>query len=279
MHLDRSKSLVLLALISLSLVLVSCSTGPRPPEKGTPEFYWQAARETYAAADYLKTAEHLDALGKTDNQFTSKAQSWRLVLTSGMTKAFMELADNYEYGARANKANPTPFRKRVSTYRNMAGQLSLQFAEPFRAFRQSHKEAEIVLSFPFPTGSAGQVALMSKLGNGIFLSDAEQETAQKRMMERCILIGVAKAVGAGEDTAKARAMFQGGDVKVPRAVFMTAMANALYDQSQLFGRMKLDKPDQMKLFANEALEALKDVPESKETKALAAKIQASLKKQ
>ncbi len=277
MRFDRSDRLALLALISLSLMLVACSTGPTPPQKGTPEFYWQAARETFTTADYLKTADHLDALGKTDNQFTSKAQSWRLVLTAGMSKAFMELADNYEYGARANKANPTPFRKRVSNYRDMAGRLNLQFAETFRTFRQAHKEAEIVLAFPFPTGSAGQVALLSKLGNGIFLSESEQETVQKRMLERSILIGVAKAVGAGEDTAKAQAMFQAGEVKVPRAVFMTAMANALYDQSQVFVRTKLDKPDQMKLFANEALEALKDVPESKDTKALATKIQAALK--
>lgn len=277
MRFDRSDRLALLALISLSLMLVACSTGPTPPQKGTPEFYWQAARETFTTADYLKTADHLDALGKTDNQFTSKAQSWRLVLTAGMSKAFMELADNYEYGARANKANPTPFRKRVSNYRDMAGRLNLQFAETFRAFRQAHKEPEIVLAFPFPTGSAGQVALLSKLGNGIFLSESEQETVQKRMLERWILIGVAKAVGAGEDTAKAQAMFQAGEVKAPRAVFMTAMANALYEQSQVFVRTKLDKPDQMKLFANEALEALKDVPESKDTKALATKIQAALK--
>jgi hypothetical protein len=263
----------------LSLFLVACSSGPTPPQKGTPEFYWQAARETSTTADYLKTADHLDALAKTENQYTSRAQTWRLVLTAGMTKAFMELGDNYEYGARINKANPTPFRKRVSDYRNMAGRLSLQFAETFRAFRQAHQEAEIVLGFPFPTGSAGQVALLSKLGNGIFLSESEQETVQKRMLERWILIGVAKAVGTGEDTAKAQAMFQAGEVKVPRGMFMMAMANALFDQSQLYTRMKLDRPDQMKLFANEALEALKGVPENKETKALAAKIQAALKKQ
>jgi hypothetical protein len=279
MRLDRSNHPALFALISLSLLLVACSTGPTPPQKGTPEFYWQAARETFTTADYLKTADHLDALGKTENQYTSKAHSWRLVLTSGMTKAFMELADNYEYGARINKANPTPFRKRVSDYRNMAGRLSLQFAETFRSFRQTHQEAEITLGFPFPTGSAGQVALLSKLGNGIFLSESEQATAQKRMLERWILIGVAKAVGTGEDTAKAQAMFQAGEVKVPRAVFMMAMSNALYEQSQLFTRMKLDRPDQMKLFANEALEALKGIPESKDTKALTAKIQAALKKQ
>lgn len=278
MRFDTKKQVAVFALIFLSLLLVACSTGPAPPRMGTPEFYWQAARETFGTADYLKTADHLDAIGRTENQYTSKAQTWRLVLTSGMTKAFMELGDNYEYGARINKANPTPFRKRVSNYRNMAAGLCLQFAETIRAFKQSHKEPEITLSFPFPTGSAGQVPGLNKLSNGIFLSEAEQEATQKRMLERSILIAVAKSAGAGEDTAKAQAMFQAGEVKVTRAMFMTAMANVLYEQSQLFTGLKLDKPDQLKLFANEALDTLKGVPVTKETKALTAKIQAALKK-
>ncbi len=278
MRSDTKKQAAVFALISLSLLLVACSMGPTPPQKGTPEFYWQAAKETFTTADYLKTADHLDAIGRTENQYTSKAQPWRLVLISGMTKAFMELGDNYEAGARVNKANPTPFRKRVNYYRNMAGQLCLQFAETFRAFKQNNKESEVTLSFPFPTGSAGQVPGLNKLFNGIFLSEAEQEITQKRMLERSILIAVARSAGAGEDTAKAQAMFQAGEVKVPHAVFMTAMANALYDQTQLFTRLKLDKPDQLKLFANEALDALKGVPETKDTKALTAKIQAALKK-
>jgi hypothetical protein len=278
MRFNMKKRVAVFVLISLSLLLVACSTGPTPPRKGTPEFYWQAAIETFQTADYLKTADHLDSIGRTENQYTNKAQLWRLVLTSGMTKAFTELGDNYEFGARINKANPTPFRKRVSNYRNMAAGLSLQFAETIRAFKQSHKEPQIALSFPFPTGSAGQVPGLNKLSNGIFLSDEEQEVTQTRMLERCILIAVAKSAGAGEDTAKAQAMFQAGEVKVPRAVFMTAMANVLYEQSQLFTGMKLDEPDQLKLFANEALDTLKGVPETKETKALTAKIQAALKK-
>ena len=278
MRSDTKKRAAVFALISLSLLLVSCSMGPTPPQKGTPEFYWQAAKETFATADYLKTADHLDAICRTENQFTSKARTWRLVLISGMAKAFMELGDNYEIGGRVNKANPTPFRKRVSYYRDMAGRLSLQFAETFRAFKQNQKEPEVTLSFPFPTGSAGQVPGLNKLFNGIFLSEAEQEMTQKRMLERSILIAVAKSAGAGEDTAKAQSMFQAGEVKVPRAVFMTVMANALYEQSQLFIRTKLDSPDKLKLFANEALDALKGIPETKDTKALTAKIQAALKK-
>jgi hypothetical protein len=55
------------------------------------------------------------------------------------------------------------------------------------------------------------------------------------------------------------------------------MANALYDQSQLYTRVKLDQPDRLMFFCTHALEALKTVPQSKDTKELAKKIQGVLK--
>lgn len=55
------------------------------------------------------------------------------------------------------------------------------------------------------------------------------------------------------------------------------MAAALFDQSQLFSRQKLDDPEKMKLFCMRAQEALKTVPESKTTKELNAKIDKALK--
>jgi hypothetical protein len=277
MYLRRSDSLVGLLAVAMILMLVACSMGPSAPEKGTPEFYWQAAKEAFLAADYLKAADHIEQIERSENPFTAKARTWKLVLNAGLTKGFMDLADNYEYGARANKANPTPFRRRVSDYRGMAGRMSLQFAETFLKFF-ANKDPEIVLAFPFPTGSAGQVVALNKVANGIFPAEAEADAAQTRTLGRDVLLAVAKAVGAGEDTAKARALFQGADVKVPRATFILAMATALYDQSQLYGPLKLDTPEKLKMFANYALDAAKSIPETKESKALIAKIQAALKK-
>lgn len=277
MYLRRFDSLIGLLTVAMILMLAACSTGPTAPEKGTPEFYWQAANETFLAADYLKTADHLEHIVNSQNAFTARALPWKLVLTSGLANGFMDLADNYEYGARANKANPAPFRRRVSDYRGMAGRLSLQFAETFLKFLDN-KDPEIVLAFPFPTGSSGQVVALTKIGNGIFPTEAEADTVQTRTLERTVLHAVAAAVGAGEDTAKARALFQGADVKVPRATFVLAMATALYNQSQLYGPRKLDTPEKTKLFASHALDAAKTLPETKESKALIVKIQAALKK-
>ena len=57
-----------------------------------------------------------------------------------------------------------------------------------------------------------------------------------------------------------------------------AMAESLYNASQLYTSKKLDDPSKMTIFAERAQEALKTVPPSKESKELNAKIAASLKK-
>ena len=56
-----------------------------------------------------------------------------------------------------------------------------------------------------------------------------------------------------------------------------ALAAAAYDQSLLFARDHLDRPDRLEYFCKKALELLKDVAESKETRSLKAKIEKTLK--
>ena len=92
----------------------SCSSTTAPaPEKGTPAYSWAAAKETFAANDYVKTTEHLDKLLADENEFTARALPWSLILTSGTAAGYAELADNYELGGRLNKSDPTAFRRRV----------------------------------------------------------------------------------------------------------------------------------------------------------------------
>lgn len=271
------RTLLLIVMVAASLLVMACSGGPAAPQKGTPAFYWQAANETYAAGDYMKTNEHLASILKSDNEFNARAMPWRLVLSAGMTHGFMELADGFEFGARANKANPTPFRKQVNMYRNFASNLSMQFIESLQKFHQNSMPAQIPLAFTYPTGSAAPVPQLAKIGSGMVLQEPDLTEAQKMTLQRSVLMFTCQAVGAPDDTAKAQQLFKSGNVQVPREVFVEAMAEALFDQAQLFGRAKLDLPDRFQLFSKNALESLKTVPESKATKDLTAKIEKALK--
>jgi len=111
----RSKTSTILLAASVAIAAglnLSCSSddGPRP---GTPAFYWTSAKDSFSAGDYNKTAQHLDKILASDNEFTGRALAWQLVLTSGTIRGYMDVADNLELAVRMNKADPGQFRKYV----------------------------------------------------------------------------------------------------------------------------------------------------------------------
>jgi hypothetical protein len=264
------------AVIAANMILFSCSSGPQAPQKGTPAFYWDAARQTWAAGDYVKTMDHLDSIVATENEFTARARAWQLVLASGMARGYMDVAEYFESGARINKADPMGFRKQVSQARGSAGRLALRFAESFAAF-QKGKDDPVVLSFRFPTGNATPVVLLTKVGNGILPQPSEIETAEKAALSRSVLLATCAASGNPDDSAKSQEAFKAAEVKVERPIFVLTMAAALYDQAQLYTRNKLDDPQKLTVFCERAQEALKSLPESTEAKDLDSKIQKTLK--
>ncbi len=270
-----NRTVAVWALVSANLILFSCSTS-NAPQPGTPAFYWSAAKETYNAGDYQKTIENLGNILSGQNEYVARAQPWMLVLTSGMSKGYMDLGDAFEGGAKMNRSQTTAFHRQVNLYRGSASRLALQFAETFGTFQS--KDEYITLAFPYPTGSPTEVVLLTKIANGVLPPTPEIETAQKRAIERAVLLATCRAAGAQDDPAKAQDLLKTGDAKIPRATFIQAMATALFEESQLYIRSKMDDPEKMKIFCSRAQDALKQLPASKETDDLNKKIEATLKK-
>jgi hypothetical protein len=265
-----------LIVIAVSLTLISCSSAPAGPEKGTPAFYWQAAKETFAAGDNMKALEHLDKLIG-DKDYGAKALPWSLVLASGMAAGYSDLADQYETGARVNKSDPTWFRRHVGEYRTAAKQLSLQFADGYAKWAQSPGET-VPLAFGYPKGSATASPQLTKVANGIGLPPADVELAISQTVQRGILLATCRAAGAPDDPAKGESILKNPDASAPRATFALAMAGSLYTLSQIYVPSKADEPEKLRIFCERADEALKAVPDSKDKKELAGKIEKSLKK-
>lgn len=261
-----------------SLFLVGCDSGPAQPAKGTPAYYWQAANESFNAGDLRKTADNLDELLKGKNEFTEKATTWRLIMTWGMLKADLDIAEKYELGGRATKGNPTPFRRVVNDTRSATGQISMQLIEAWRKFKSSKQDGDIMLDFPFPSGATAPVAALSQAANGILPPAGELENMHRQAIQRGMLLATAQATGGGEDVSRAREMFKNRPVKVPSAVFSQAMAEAMTEGATIFESKKLDRPDARKILLEEAAGLLKDLPDSKDKKALSARIQDSMKK-
>ena len=152
----------LCALISALVALPSCSTGPEAMKVGTPAFYWAAAKEAYAGGDYMKTVQQLDHLVDGNNEYTARALPWSLVLSSGMAEGYMDLADNYEKGAKMNRTDPAVYRGLVSNYRVNAGHLTLQFAEEYNKLA-GLKDPSIRLAFGPPKGTATQPNALTRV--------------------------------------------------------------------------------------------------------------------
>jgi hypothetical protein len=249
---------------------------PRAPiTPGTPAFYWAAAKETYATGDYQKTVEHLGNILSSPNDYVARAQPM-LVLTSGMAQGYIDLAEAFDAGARANHTQTASFHRQVNTYRGAANTLALQFADNFSKFQS--KDEFITLAFAYPTGSPAAVVLLNKAAGGVWLPEAEIDTAQKRAIEHAVLLATCRAAGATNDPAKTQELLKTGEAKIPRATFVEAMAAALFDESQLYAYNKLDQPDKMKIFCSRAQEALKTAPASNESQDPDKKIQAALRR-
>jgi hypothetical protein len=272
------RAVTLAASLSAILILISCSTAPPGPQPGSPEYLWAAARETAAAGDYLKTTLHLDKLASGQSEYAPKAEAWLLVLTAGMAKGYSDLADSFEAGAKMNREQPLTFRNQAANYQRTAGRMSVQYAEAFQRFAKS-KTDPVPLAFGLPKGSSEVPPHLLRVEKGMMPTPGDIEAAQTAAINRGILLTASRAAGAGDDAAKAGALLKDPNFTVPRATFMLAMANALYDDANLYTRKKLSDPSKLKMFTGLATEALKGVPESKETKELTKKIQALLKKE
>jgi hypothetical protein len=260
-----------LTVFAALFLLLAFACGPAPPQKGTPAFYWGAAKETYAAGDYMKTIDHLDGILESDNEYTARAFPWSLLVTSGLASGYMELADQYEAGAKVKKEAPADFFRQVSRCRTVAGRLTLHFADTLSKFNDT-KEDPVTMEFAFPPGTSALVPELASVAKGGLLPAAVADAAEKRALERGILLATVRAAGAPEDPPKAEQILKSGGGKVPRATFMLAMAQTLYEEAELYSWKRENDRDKRMILCHRAQDVLKLLPESSDTKALSAKI-------
>jgi hypothetical protein len=257
---------------------VSCGSSSNLPKPGSPGFYWAAANATHRSGDFVKTGEELQRILVGESEFTARARAWDMVVSGGLAQGYSALSDVYEAGARANRQNPLPYRKRVSELRTLSGNMAIQLAEDVHKYLEQSKDPAALLMFPFPAGSVNDPPSLVRVNKGLFVQDSEQVILQTAMLQRGVLLSLCEATGNPGDPAKTQQLFLTTEVKVPREVFLMAAAKRLYEASDIYGDKKLDLPNKFKIISIEALAALKAIPESKETKALTEKIQKAMKK-
>ncbi len=253
------------------LCLVSCQSSGPTVRMGTPEWYWAAAREQYAAGDFTKTQEHLEKLMEGSSQYKARAATWHLVLLAGLARGHRELADAYEAGAPAAKAQTAEFRRTVNDQRRISRQYSIGLAEEVGPFLKEHgSEEKITLEFAFPVGSPTEPPALLNIRKGLLPPEAERASVHRQLVARGVVLEASDIVG--EDPAKAAELFKTQPVQVPRAVFLHGLADSMVEQAALFGRKKLQEPDKQKILLELAANCAKAAADAAADDALKKKI-------
>jgi len=143
---------------------------------------------------------------------------------------------------------------------------------------QKGKDDPVSLAFNFPSGSATPVPELAKASVGMPLQAAEIEGAQRRAWNERYCW---RPAGRRELPTTPLRLWSCSRAETRRSRgprSWPAWRDSLYQQAQLYDRKRQDDPEKLKVFSNLALGALKDVPESKQTKELSEKIQKGMKK-
>jgi hypothetical protein len=240
----------------LLATLSSCSR-PAPSQADSAAFHWSAAKERYVAGDYQKAIGNLDQLLNGANEYSSRALPFSLVLTSGVASGYMELADYYTAGAKANKKKAVVFQRKASDYRTQANHMVLHFAENTKKMDLLDGDS-VQLAFGPPKGNAVEPALFTQISHGIEPSQVDEEAALELALDRGVLLAVCSTAGAPNNLAKASEILQRGEFLVRRAKFTKAVADQLEQASELYARNKLDDSAKMAMLRQMAQETLKD---------------------
>lgn len=261
-----------LVLAVVSTLAAGCSSGPAPIKPGSPAFFWAVARESYRTGDMLKAQSTLRELSQGDNEFAARARVLHLVISAGVMKGLGDLANAYQSGSAVN---PTGFRGQAANLRGMAASAAMEFTQAVFEAQGAHMVLAR-LSFGFPPGNTAAPIELEKISCGTWLSDAERETLQRAMLERGVILALAHALGEA-DSEKAKARFVEAEAPVEKNTFFFGMAKLLYEGSDLFCAKRMGRPERQAVMCKEALETVKALPETEETRALAAEIQSAIK--
>lgn len=272
-----TRVILIAGIIAGMIGIMACSNAPEPPKMGSPEYQWEAAMQNYGSDNYQQAGEHLAELCKRPNQYAARAQVWSLIIAAGVSRGYAQLADEFERGAKVNRLTATPLLRQVEVYRSYASSSAVNFAEEFNRFQTKNRDDMVALEFQFPSGSAAPPLELVEVGHGQMPPPGNLDGMVKKMVKSAVVVEICRVLGAGDDPAKGKELFDSTVVKVPRELFLLAMANALYEQSQIFTPNRLDQPDRFQFFIGRATETLKQLPETKDTKELSDQIQKMLK--
>lgn len=273
------RALFTAASLLLTLALSSCGPqAPRPPQPGSPAFLWNAAQQAFTKGNFLDASTQLDRLATKESEFKTRAKVLNVVVALGIARADMEWADLLDEGGKLTRDKQIVFRKAMNTARVEADQMTMRAAEITHKDLAKLKDAELTLAFALPQFATDLPIEAERVKKGVALTDAENEGAHLKMVQRGVLKTYADFVGSPKDIAKARELVAAGGFKLTKDLFLMGVARNYAELTALYAPKKLDKAGQVKMLIEETTEALGFAAASPEGKAIEKKLDEAKKK-
>ena len=226
---------------AVCLLGVACGPSETGPRQGTPEWYFEAAKDNYAIPDYPKTVEQLKEAMKAESDLGAYAGVWRFVLTGGLALGYNELADAFIKGTEANEARTEDFQPSINEYRRRTRINAIQFAEGVGAIEKLIEGQETVtLDVPMPEGDGTASTVLSTVeaGNKV---DAELVAMEDTTLARGMFTLLSTLSGGKEFPELIEEAAAGGIQATSNQVGF-GVARSLLDISVMFDREGLNDP-------------------------------------
>ena len=225
--------------ISLSLLL---GCGEEGPARGTSEWYWASAMTSYSEGDFDAALEDLNYAQDDGGELAARAGVLQGVLTAGLARANMEIADACRAGREKNIDVVGLVGSPLQRIDRNVEQNIISFVEGLGNFQSAIGTGDVTLAFPFPPGNQTKSSAMESLREGEMISEAQLTDGILDMQQLGVVETFAMAAGLGDNYAEAQAKFDEGPVTVPRDRFELTVAGFLVEMSGEFTQTKMNKP-------------------------------------
>lgn len=253
-----SQRLAGIVLILCFLLLVACTTAPRGPAKGSPEWLYQAAQETFRLGEYEKTHQHLDKIEHAGaNPYLARASAWHLAMETGLVLGNQELIEAYDKGSFRAGPRKSSFLSEKNDLLKEARRHALHLVDVYDHFVQAEADKPVTLEFPFPKGSGAPVADLERVYKSMWPMDELRAQIHEKVVSRGMVRGVSATITGIDDSAGAQAALKSGRTEIPAAKFLLAIGQSLWKSRVIFDLKNLREPDKMKHFHERALDAAK----------------------
>jgi hypothetical protein len=269
--LQRQAGKLLVTLLPL-LLLVSCNKGPEGPAKGSPEWNYQAAKESFRLGEYEAAEEALSKIeNAAGNPFQARAAAWHIAIEVGQVTGYGELIEAYEKGSLKAAGKRLDFLRLKQADMKEAKRHGLHLLDTYLHFEETvlkQSSPSVVLESPFPLGSATPVVDLERVYKGLWMVDDARALMHQAVLKRGMIRGYSAVLTAIDDAPGAQKALEKGRAEIPTAKFLLVLGQTAAKAAPVFGRTMLDETAKEKLFWERAQACATKILESKPDAAL-----------